>query len=211
MFTGIVESLGVINSIEKTDLGLVFSISSNKEVFNKVNIGDSIAINGTCLTVTNKKDNQNLLFFDIINETLDKTNLGLFKKEEKVNLETSLKFGSGLDGHIVQGHVDTIGSIVNNQLNENNNWVLEIMIEKKWLKYCIKKGSITIDGISLTIANINDNYDNKYGSISTSIIPHTLENTNLKFKKTNDTVNVETDFLGKYVERVLQPRMEKDE
>ena len=85
------------------------------------------------------------------------------------------------------------------------------MIEKKWLKYCIKKGSITIDGISLTIANINDNYDNKYGSISVSIIPHTLENTNLKFKKTNDTVNVETDFLGKYVERILQPRMEKDE
>ena len=114
MFTGIVESLGVINSIEKTDLGLVFSISSNKEVFNKVNIGDSIAINGTCLTVTNKKDNQNLLFFDIINETLDKTNLGFLKKTEKVNLETSLKFGDGLDGHIVQGHIDAIGLIINN-------------------------------------------------------------------------------------------------
>ena len=213
MFTGIIESLGIINNIEKTNSGLEFSIFSKKELFEQVNIGDSVSINGACLTVINKQNSKdkNLLFFDIVNETLDKTNLGLFKKEEKINLETSLKFGSGLDGHIVQGHIDTTGLIVNNQLNENNNWVLEIIIEKKWLKYCIKKGSITIDGISLTIANINDNYDNKYGSISTSIIPHTLENTNLKFKKINDTVNVETDFLGKYVERILQPRMEKDE
>tara|TARA_B100001540_G_C15674145_1_gene581578 strand:- start:108 stop:749 length:642 start_codon:yes stop_codon:yes gene_type:complete len=213
MFTGIIESLGVINNIEKTDSGLEFAIFSEKKLFEQVNIGDSVSINGVCLTVVNKKNSKdkNLLFFDIVNETLDKTNLGLFKKEEKVNLETSLKFGSGLDGHIVQGHIDTTGLIVNNQLNEDNNWVLEIMIEKKWLKYCIKKGSITIDGISLTIANINDDYANNNGCISTSIIPHTLENTNLKFKKTNDTVNVETDFLGKYVERILQPRMEKYE
>ena len=211
MFTGIVELLGVINSIEKTDLGLVFSISSNKEVFNKVNIGDSIAINGTCLTVTNKKDNQNLLFFDIINETLDKTNLGSLKKTEEVNLETSLKFGDGLDGHIVQGHIDAIGLIINNKLIDNDNWLLEVKIEKKWMKYCILKGSIAIDGISLTIADINDNYNNKYGSISMSIIPHTLENTNLKFKNQNDTVNIETDFFGKYIEKLLKPRLEINE
>ena len=83
--------------------------------------------------------------------------------------------------------------------------------KKKWLKYCIKKGSIAIDGISLTIAKINDNYDNSYGSISMSIIPHTLENTNLKFKIKNDTVNIETDFFGKYVENFLKPRMDVNE
>ena len=85
------------------------------------------------------------------------------------------------------------------------------MIKKKWLKYCIKKGSIAIDGISLTIATINQNYKNQYGSISMSIIPHTLENTNLKFKNKNDTVNIETDFFGKYIEKLLQPRMETNE
>ena len=211
MFTGIVESLGVIDNIEKTELGLVFSISSNKEVFNKVNIGDSVSINGTCLTLTKKENSQNVLFFDIINETLDKTNLDSLKKTQEVNLETSLKFGDGLDGHIVQGHIDSIGLIVNNQLIGDDNWLLEVKIEKKWIKYCILKGSIAIDGISLTISAINDNYDSKYGSISMSIIPHTLENTNLKFKNQNDTVNIETDFFGKYIENFLKPRLEANE
>jgi len=129
-----------------------------------------------------------LLLFDIVRETLSKTNLGALKINEKINLETSLKLSDGLDGHIVQGHIDTTGLIINNKLI-NNSWILEIKINKKWLKYCIKKGSIAIDGISLTIAKINENNSNNYGFISMSIIPHTLENTNLKYKKTNDTVN----------------------
>ena len=210
MFTGIIESLGTIDNIEKTDLGLIFSIFSNENIFNQVNIGDSISINGTCLTITKKNNNKNLLFFDVISETLDKTNLKSLKKMEKVNLETSLKFGDSLDGHIVQGHVDTVATIINNKLIDDN-WLLEIKIEKEWMKFCILKGSIAIDGISLTIADINNNYDDKYGSISISIIPHTLENTNLKFKNQNDTVNIETDFFGKYIEKFLKPRLEVNE
>tara|TARA_B100000029_G_C17461363_1_gene918625 strand:+ start:564 stop:1196 length:633 start_codon:yes stop_codon:yes gene_type:complete len=210
MFTGIIESLGTIDNIEKTDLGLIFSIFSNENIFNQVNIGDSISINGTCLTITKKNNNKNLLFFDVISETLDKTNLKSLKKMEKVNLETSLKFGDSLDGHIVQGHVDTVATIINNKLIDDN-WLLEIKIEKEWMKFCILKGSIAIDGISLTIADINNNYDDKYGSISISIIPHTLENTNLQFKNKDDIVNIETDFFGKYIEKFLQLRMEKNE
>ena len=99
---------------------------------------------------------------------------------------------------------------IKNQLIDDN-WLLEVKIEKKWMKYCILKGSIAIDGISLTIADINDNYNNKYGSVSMSIIPHTLENTNLKFKTKNDTVNIETDFFGKYIEKLLKPRLEINE
>ena len=213
MFTGIIESIGVIDSIEKTNLVLKFKILIEDKVFNQINVGDSIAVNGVCLTVTQKESNniRQLLFFDIVHETLNKTNLGLLKQLEKVNLETSLKFGDGLDGHIVQGHIDTTGSIINNQLIKDDNWLLEIMIEKKWLKYCIMKGSIAIDGISLTIANIDENYNNEYGVIFMSIIPHTLENTNLEFKNKNDTVNIETDFFGKYIEKLLQPRMEINE
>ena len=212
MFTGIIESLGTIDSVEKTNLGLEFKIYTEDKVFEQTNIGDSISINGTCLTVTHKKNNENrkLLFFDVVDETLKTTNLDSLKESEIINLETSLKFDDGLDGHIVQGHIDTTGSIINNQLI-GDNWLLEIMIKKKWLKYCIKKGSIAIDGISLTIATINQNYKNQYGSISMSIIPHTLKNTNLKFKNKNDTVNIETDFFGKYIEKLLQPRMETNE
>ena len=204
MFTGIIESLGTIDKIENINTNLKFEIFSESIIFNSINIGDSLCINGTCLTVTEKKnrDDKKLLLFDIVRETLSKTNLGALKINEKINLETSLKLSDGLDGHIVQGHVDTIGIIINNKLI-NNSWILEIKINKKWLKYCIKKGSIAIDGISLTIAKINENNSNNYGFISMSIIPHTLENTNLKYKKTNDTVNIETDFFAKYIEKLL--------
>jgi len=210
MFTGIIESLGTINNIQESGNSLKVVASVSDIVFNDVIIGASIAINGVCLTVVKKENNQNLLFFDIINETLSKTNLKSLRISEKVNVETALKFGDGLDGHMVQGHVDTTGTIVNNQLI-GNNWLLEIMIDKHWIKYCIQKGSITIDGISLTISNINEEYNDQYGTVSTSIIPHTLDNTNLKYKNKDDTVNIETDFFGKYIENFLQARMEHNE
>jgi len=209
MFTGIIESLGSINNVEESNAKLKISLSVSERIFNLANIGDSLSINGTCLTITKKESNHQLLFFDIINETLSKTNLKTLKVSEKVNLETALKFGDGIDGHMVQGHIDSKGLIINNQLVDND-WLLEIMIEKKWLKYCIKKGSIAIDGISLTIASINEDYNDEYGTVSISIIPHTLENTNLKYKNKNDTVNIETDFFGKYIEKFSKPRMEKN-
>tara|TARA_Y100001970_G_scaffold116426_1_gene144902 strand:- start:75 stop:704 length:630 start_codon:yes stop_codon:yes gene_type:complete len=209
MFTGIIKSLGVINKVQKNKFQLRLEICASKNIFDTTNIGDSVSVNGVCLTAINKVKDKNILFFDIVDETLQKTNLKLFKNLEKVNLETPLKISDGLDGHIVQGHVDTIGIIVNNELIDNN-WLLEIKIDKQWMKYCILKGSIAIDGISLTIAKINDNYDEEHGIISISIIPHTLKKTNLQFKNRKDTVNIETDFFAKYIEKLL-PKKEENE
>ena len=216
MFTGIIKSLGqVLGDFHALEGDLVnFEVEVKTDIWNKTSIGDSIAVNGVCLTVKSKKvppfAERSSFIFDVVDETLDKTNLGSIKLQEIVNIETPLKLSDGLDGHIVQGHIDTIGQIISNELIDDN-WLLEIKIDKKWLKYCINKGSIAIDGISLTIAKINDNYNDKCGSISISIIPHTLENTNLKFKTRNDTVNIETDFFGKYVEKFLKPRMDGNE
>ena len=214
MFTGIIKSSGIIQESNKSNSKLELWVGVNTDIWNRTDIGDSIAVNGVCLTVKSKDaphiGNRSSFVFDVVDETLDKTNLGSIKLQEIVNIETPLKFSDGLDGHIVQGHVDIIGKIIGNELIDNN-WLLEVKIEKRCLKYCIHKGSIAIDGISLTIAKINDNYDDKYGSVSISIIPHTLENTNLKFKTKGDTVNIETDFFGKYVEKFLKPRMETNE
>jgi len=215
MFTGIIKSLGEVIGAKRIGSKLLnFEVEVRVDIWNETSIGDSIAVNGVCLTVKSKKvppfAERSSFIFDVVDETLDKTNLGSIKLQEIVNIETPLKLSDGLDGHIVQGHIDTVGQIISNELIDDN-WSLEIKIDKKWLKYCINKGSIAIDGISLTIAKINDNYDDKCGSISMSIIPHTLENTNLKFKTKNDTVNIEIDFFGKYVENFLKPRMDTNE
>ena len=215
MFTGIIKSLGKVIGDKRIGSKLLnFEVEVRVDIWNRTSIGDSIAVNGVCLTVKSKKvppfAERSSFIFDVVDETLDKTNLGLIKLQEIVNIDTPLKLSDGLDCHIVQGHIDTVGKIISNELIDDN-WLLEIKIDKKWLKYCINKGSIAIDGISLTIAKINDNYDDKCGSVSMSIIPHTLENTNLKFKTKDDTVNIETDFFGKYVEKFLQPRMETNE
>jgi len=215
MFTGIIKSLGKVIENKRIESKLLnFEVEVRVDIWNETSIGDSIAVNGVCLTVKSKKSppfaESSSFIFDVVDETLGKTNLGSIKNQEIINIETPLKLSDGLDGHIVQGHIDTIGQIISNELIDDN-WLLEIKIDKKWLKYCINKGSIAIDGISLTIAKINDNYDDKCGSVSMSIIPHTLDNTNLKFKTKDDTVNIETDFFGKYVEKFLKPRMDANE
>ena len=202
MFTGIIKSVGEVKDIIKDDEILKIKISSSENIINSTKIGDSVSVNGTCLTAVEKNIQNHIISFDVVGETISKTNLDYLQNNEKVNLETPLKIIDGLDGHIVQGHVDTTALILRNE-QVKDNWLLEVKIDKKWLKYCILKGSIAIDGISLTIADINENYDNNYGSISVSIIPHTLENTNLKFKKCNDKVNIETDFFAKYIEKLL--------
>ena len=213
MFTGIIKSLGEIQEINKSDSKLELWVGVRTDIWNQTDIGDSISVNGVCLTLVKKDMKKKLLFsfiFDVVDETLNKTNLGLIACFERVNIETPLKLSDGLDGHIVQGHVDGVGQIMSNELIDDD-WLLEVKIDKKWLKYCIHKGSIAVDGISLTIAKINDNYDDNCGSVSMSIIPHTLENTNLKFKTKGDSVNIETDFFGKYVEKFLKPRMDTNE
>ena len=192
MFTGIIEELAKVKRVkESKDFYTVDILSSFS---NKVEIGDSIAVNGVCLTATHANDQ----FFsvNIIKETLNRSNLRDLKNESFVNLERSMKISSRIDGHIVQGHVESIGTIIDKESSDHQiDFTIEI--DKNYLKYCIKKGSIAFDGISLTIAEIIDN------KIIVAIIPHTLINTTLKFKEVGDVVNLETDMFGKYVENIV--------
>ena len=209
MFTGVIKFLGEINNIEINHKILNIAISSSASLFTTTNIGDSVSVNGVCLTAVKKSKKNNLIYFDVVEETIKKSNLDSLKIKDKVNLESPLKVSDGLDGHIVQGHVDSTGVIISNNLVDDS-WLLKIKINKKWLKYCILKGSIAIDGISLTISNIDEDYDDTNGAISISIIPHTLEHTNLKYKKCDNLVNIETDFFAKYIEKLL-PKKEGNE
>ena len=195
MFTGLVEDLGKINSINK------FDGYWNVEIITKlddINIGDSVSVNGVCLTVVNL--NKDIIGFDIVSESLEKSNLSNLKTNEIVNLERCLKLSDRIGGHLVQGHVECIGEIVSKESLLDGEVIFEVSFDRDFLKYCIYKGSITLDGISLTIKDILKN------SIKVSIIPHTLKNTTLGFKEVNSFLNVETDLIAKYVERNLLNR-----
>ena len=161
MFTGIIESLGLIKDIVKHEDYWDISVLTN---FNDVKIGESISVNGVCLTVT--KINDVKLDFQIISESLNMSSLNLLKSGDKVNLERSMMLNNRLDGHLVQGHVESIGEIVSKNTNDGETKI-EIKIDSEIIKYCIYKGSIAIDGISLTISKIFSN------SIEISIIPYT--------------------------------------
>ena len=193
MFTGIIEELARVKSIDKIDNFYTVQITS--AFSDEINIGDSISVNGVCLTA--KKIGDSFFEVDIIKETLDKSSLKTISDKSYVNLERSMKVSSRIDGHIVQGHVESVAEIVDLKSFDNQtNFTIEI--DENYLKYCIKKGSITLDGISLTIAEIKNNH------ITVAIIPHTLDNTTLKFKKIGDFVNLETDMFAKYVENILR-------
>lgn len=194
MFTGIIEEVGKVKSVVQKGKARVFAISSEK-LLNDIKIGDSVAVNGVCLTVFEKLNE----YFKVeaVEETIKKTNLGNLKTGDRVNLELSLKLGDRLGGHIVLGHVDTTG-VIENILKLKNSWIFEIKFPNEFRKYIIPKGSIAVDGISLTIAEVDDN------KFKVSIIPFTWENTNLKFKRSGDRVNLEFDFFGKYIESFLK-------
>ena len=193
MFTGIIEEIGIVENINKTSAGKQFIISA-KEVLSDLKIGDSIAVNGVCLTVI---DIKNLTFkLDLVNETLKHSNLGKLLIKSVVNLERAMKLSDRLGGHILQGHIETTGVILN-IIPYADSSVMTIAIDPKWIRYCIPKGSIAIDGVSLTVAKINNNI------IEVALIPYTLEVTNLGRKSKGDTINIETDILGKYIERLL--------
>ena len=193
MFTGIVEELGKIQEIETRSSGMRFTISA-KLVMDDLNIGDSISINGVCLTVTEKKEKEFSL--DLVPETLNKSNLGELIEGNYVNLERAMQASDRFGGHILQGHVETLGVILDKQQQEDNA-VISVGLDPEWMRYCIPKGSIALDGISLTIAKIEANI------VEIALIPHTLENTTLGLKSKSDTLNIETDIIGKYVERLL--------
>ena len=192
MFTGIIENLGEIKKIDKYEDYWKFSVSTN---FTDVKLGDSISINGVCLTVTKIDEKQ--LDFEVVSETLIKSNFKSINEGDVVNLERSLKLNDRLDGHLVQGHVEDTGKILSKVTNEGETKI-KIEIDKDIIKYCIYKGSIAVDGISLTISKIYSN------SIEICIIPYTLKHTTLGIKDVGSLVNIETDMISKYVERRAQ-------
>lgn len=193
MFTGIIEEIGQVQDIKKGENSSKLIIKAN-EVLKDTKIGDSICTNGVCLTVTNIMSKS--FEADVMAETLRKSNLGDLKVLDKVNLERALSIDRRLGGHIVSGHIDGVGKILSFLKEDNAIWIT-IEASKEILKYIVLKGSISIDGVSLTIAYI----DNKVFKVS--IIPHTGEETILLKKKIGETVNLECDVIGKYVEKLL--------
>ena len=194
MFSGIIEDLREVVKIDsKKDFS---TISIDLENFSEgAKIGDSISVNGVCLTITNLSGTATS--FDIMKETLDKTDLGDLKVNDKVNIERALKIGERLDGHFVLGHIDGTG-IIEKKIQDEDNCVIWISLPEE-LKYgLIPKGSIGVDGISLTIADIKEN------KFAIALIPHTLKITTLGFKDIGDKLNIEIDYLGKWIKKLVE-------
>jgi riboflavin synthase, alpha subunit len=195
MFTGIIENAGAVKRITRKgeDALLVIDTSLNLD---DIKVGDSIAVNGACLTVTQKMDRS--FSADVSAETLARTNLKLLKSGDRVNLEKSLRMNSFLGGHLVLGHVDGLGKI-QEKINKANSLQFGVEIDTELGRYIVEKGSVAVDGISLTVNRCEKN------RFYVNIIPHTARNTTLEFKKVADLVNIETDIIGKYVEKFLNP------
>jgi riboflavin synthase len=192
MFTGIIKNIGVIKELTKKNNGYFLSVISNLN-FTKKDIGTSISCSGVCLTLTKIKKNnkKNELFFYLSKHTILTSAYKYLKSGEIINLEKSMKYGDEFAGHFVQGHVDTTIKVLNINTNNSKSWTIFFNIPKKFKKFLIEKGSIAINGVSLTIAEI---FANKFKVV---IIPHTLQNTNLLKLQKNNYVNVEIDLIAK--------------
>jgi riboflavin synthase len=195
MFTGIIEDMGVVSGLKEEFNNLHITI--NSAITKELKIDQSIAHNGVCLTVVNINENEYTV--TAIKETLDKSSLGLLKLNDKINLERAMILGERLDGHIVQGHVDQT-AICTNIEEANGSWVYSFSYDASLNNVTIEKGSITINGTSLTVIN------SKKDSFSVAIIPYTYEHTNFNTFKKGTVVNLEFDVLGKYVSRLLELR-----
>jgi riboflavin synthase len=198
MFTGLVEETGVITSIRASAKAIALAVRA-RECARGTRLGDSIAVNGCCLTVVkiSGRGAQRTLHFDLLRETWDRTSFAALRVGHSVNLERSLAVGQRLGGHFVTGHVDATGTIKRWE-PAGADWVLEINAPKEVLRYVILKGSIAVDGISLTVAKVSAR------SFTLWIIPHTREVTALKERRAGDPVNLEADLLGKYVEQFVR-------
>ncbi|MFQ3181819.1 MAG: riboflavin synthase [Polaribacter sp.] len=193
MFTGIIETLGVITNLVKEQENLHLTIKSS--ITSELKIDQSVAHNGVCLTVVDVHDDEYKV--TAIKETLSKTNIGTLKIASSINLERAMKLGDRLDGHLVQGHVDETGVCTTIE-NQNGSTVFTFNYTSEKNNITIEKGSITINGVSLTVINSTDT------SFSVAIIPYTLNNTSFKNLSVNDTVNLEFDVIGKYVSRLTK-------
>ena len=198
MFTGLVEEVGTICGIQKNTKSCVLEISASK-VLEGTKIGDSIALNGVCLTVTTRKKTSYTV--DVMAETMNRSTLGKLKVGDGVNLERAMPADGRFGGHIVSGHIDGTGVICEILPEDNAVWY-KVKANSSILRYIVEKGSITIDGISLTVAKITDQ------DFSVSVIPHTREVTALVHRKVGDAVNLECDIIGKYIEKLLIPKEE---
>ncbi len=198
MFTGIVETVGKIISIKKEKGNIIFSVEA--DFTSELKEGQSVAHNGVCLTV--EKISGKNYFITAVKETLSKTNLGKLKVGDKINLERSLKVGDRLDGHFVQGHVDTTARVKSIK-KEKGSWLFSFEVKSQKLKVkslIIEKGSICVSGISLTVV------ETKRNNFSVAIIPHTFSNTNFSAMKKGDEANIEFDILGKYIKKIISSK-----
>lgn len=193
MFTGIIEEIGIVSSAIKTTSSIKLTIEA-KKIIEDIHLGDSIAVNGICLTVTEFSTSS--FTSDVMHETINRTSLKNIKQGTKVNLERAMLANNRFGGHIVSGHIDGIGTIINIKRDNIAIW-FTIKANEKIMQYIIEKGSIAIDGISLTVADLTKD------SFRVSVIPHTLKNTILSNKNINDTVNLENDCIGKYIKKFV--------
>lgn len=196
MFTGIVEEMGAVMSLDKTLAGTRMTVLAST-VMSDLKIGDSVSVNGICLTIVSRGERE--FSVEVSPETLSVTALGQLTPGAPVNLERAMKLNERIGGHLVAGHVDGVGTI-RSRHQEGNAILFTIEAPPDILRYCIVKGSITVDGISLTINEVTNH------GFSVAIIPHTAKVTTLGLKQVNDPVNLESDLIGKYVERLLQER-----
>lgn len=198
MFTGIVEEVGTLERVQRGVHSEILTISAQR-VLEQTKLGDSIAVNGICLTVTAMTES--CFTADVMHETMLRSSLSGLRIGAKVNLERAMAADGRFGGHIVSGHVDGVGRIVEIKKDDNAYWYT-IACDAKILHYIVEKGSITIDGISLTVARVSEE------DFAVSIIPHTASVTTLGLRKSGDVVNLETDILGKYVEKFLLGKKE---
>ena len=196
MFTGIIEDLGTVTDLKREKDNLHITIKSN--IGNELKVDQSVAHNGVCLTVTNIIGDKYTI--TAIKETLNKSNLRDLKIGDEINLERAMKLGDRLDGHIVQGHVDQVG-YCKSVKEENGSWVYKFEYDNTKNNLTIEKGSITVNGVSLTVV------DSEINSFSVAIIPYTFENTNFKSIKVGDMINLEFDVLGKYIQKLYGSRV----
>lgn len=210
MFSGIIRDIGIVTGKTKIQEGYRFKIKS-KKIAKDVKAADSVAVNGVCHTITKKRGDE--FEFVTMHETLKKTNLGKLNIKDKVNLESSLRMNDEIGGHFVFGHIDDTGVISSikqikadkNSPDESDNWEYRIKLPKKYSQFVIYVGSIAVDGVSLTVAEVKPVKGN-YFEIKVAIIPYTFNNTLFKKYRAGDRVNIEFDFLGKYVQRILSQK-----
>lgn len=194
MFTGIIEEIGTIVSVQKGAASARLTIKAGI-IFEDMKLGDSIAVNGVCLTVM--AFSQNTFSADVMNETLSRSGLGRLSFGSRVNLERAMPANGRFGGHIVSGHIDGIGEIVKKERDDNAVWIT-VSASEQIMKYVVEKGSVSVDGVSLTVARTSEK------NFAVSIIPHTGNATILLEKRRGDTVNLEIDMIGKYIERFLR-------